>query len=143
MSSNRSISPTIRSMLQFTAKAITMQTRLLQPPTIRGNLLLLHIEFIIVIVIAIVGICQSADSERPPNIIFILADDLVSEHNKQFGFTSFPFPSLPFLLFRVSMMSAFVDRHKFPRPISMPWHIRVSYSIVTMSIQFAHHPVRL
>jgi len=62
-----------------------MQTRLLQPPTIRVNLLLLHIVF--VIIIAIVGICQSADAERQPNIIFILADDLVSEHNKQFEFT--------------------------------------------------------
>lgn len=61
-----------------------MQTRLLQPATIRVNLLLLHIVFIIVI--ASIGICQSTNADRPPNIIFILADDLVSEHNKPFGF---------------------------------------------------------
>lgn len=132
-------------MLQFTEKKNTMQMRRLHPPTIaagageatrhegaggkgRHHLLLL---LLLVGFVALTSGASSNVAERP-HIIFILADDLVSGPNKPLDFHSL------FFFFRALMISDFAAPLRFPRPISMLWPIRVSYSIVTMSIRFVH-----
>lgn len=55
------------------------------------------------------------------------------------GVAGLDFHSLLFFApHRALMISDFAAPHRFPRPISMLWPTRVSYSIATMSIRFVH-----
>lgn len=146
-----------RCMLQFTEKK-TMQMRRLHPPTVRAGreacagargraARKLLLWWMLLIGCVAVSIGQSTVAERP-HIIFILADDLVSGPNKPLAALSvvcclgmYVFHSIhrcSLGTHRALMISAFVARRRFPRPISMLWPIRVSYSIATMSIPFVH-----